>query len=131
MQGQSPLVVLRHPAALPLSLGKGLRVVPVALVVPVVPAVGAGLQVAVMSVVAALIGGETARNLGHPERPPGAHRRQPLPTSPETLDDKCERLQREWQKAELARLSQGYEAVGEVDQVAGAVVPLYYVTVSR
>ena len=51
-------------------------------------------------------------------------------TSQETLDDKCERLQREWQNAELARLSQSYEAVGEVDQVAGAVGPLYYVTVS-
>ena len=46
------------------------------------------------------------------------------------LDDKCERLQKEWLNAELARLSQGYAAKGDVNQVAGAVGPLYYVTVS-
>ena len=35
-----------------------------------------------------------------------------------------------WQNVELARLSQGYATIGEVDQVAGAVGLLYYVTVS-
>ena len=51
-------------------------------------------------------------------------------TSQETLDDKCERLQKEWVDAEFTRLSQGYETVGEVDRVAGAVGPLYYYHVS-
>ena len=51
-------------------------------------------------------------------------------TSQETLDDKCERLQKEWLHAEFTCLSQGYEMVGEVDQVAGAVGPLYYGTVN-
>ena len=51
-----------RPVALRPSLGKGLRVVPVVLVVPVVPVVGASFRMAVMSVIAALIGGETAQS---------------------------------------------------------------------
>ena len=55
-------MALKHPVARLPSLGKGLRVV------PVVPVVGAGSRLAVLSVVAALIDGETAQSLSHPEK---------------------------------------------------------------
>ena len=51
-------------------------------------------------------------------------------TSQEILDDKCERLQKEWVNAEFTHLSQGYNTVGEDDPVEGAVGPLYYGTVN-
>jgi len=51
-------------------------------------------------------------------------------TSRETLEDRCQRLRQEWVDAEFALLSQGYEGKSIVDQVAGAVGPLYYCTVN-
>jgi len=46
------------------------------------------------------------------------------------LEDRCQRLRQEWVDAEFALLSQGYEGKSNVDQVTGAVGPLYYCTVN-
>ena len=66
VQVQNLQMALKHPVARLPSLGKGLRVV------PVVPVVEASSPVAVLSVVAVLIDGETAQSLSCPERLQGS-----------------------------------------------------------
>ena len=95
VQVQNPRMALKHPVAWLPSLGKGLRVVLV---------VGAGSQVAVLSVVAALIDGETAQSLSRPERDSREAIYSQATSSVVTtsLDDKYKCLQKEWVNAEFA-----------------------------